>query len=85
MGDLIYYQVRARNSVGWGDWNTPQLHGQRVITKPDHPVAPIISNLGKDGFRVCWTAPAGMTSLASIRKNYQFFLHHNEGKGGIQI
>ena len=84
MGDSIYYRIRAQNLVGWGEWNQPQPNGERVVAKPPHPVAPKIDQLGKDGFRVCWSPPAGLLSLARIRHDYKFYLHHNEGKD-IQI
>ena len=54
MGDMIYYRIRAKNLVGWGDFSQPQLNPKRMVTKPGLPLTPKIDQLGKDGFRVCW-------------------------------
>lgn len=56
-----------------------------MVSKPGLPIAPKVDQLGKDGFRVCWEAPPGLLSLARIRHDYKFYLHHNEGKGDIPI
>ena len=48
----IFYRVRARNVVGWSPWS-PSFTSNRMMMKPK-PVTPIIGNLTKDGFTVCW-------------------------------
>ena len=85
VGDDIYYRVRAKNLVGWGQYTAAMRNNQRMVTQPGSPIKPKIDKYSKDGFRVCWTAPPGLLSLARIRHDYKFFLHHNEGKPSIKL
>jgi hypothetical protein len=36
-GDLIVAKIRAKNSLGWGEFSPVNTHGQTTKQKPDSP------------------------------------------------
>ena len=54
VGDDVYYRIRAKNLVGWGEYTPAMRNSQRMVTEPLAPIKPKIDNFSKDGFRVCW-------------------------------
>ncbi len=55
-GEPVRFQVRARNTAGWGEWS-PLSIAVTPDTEPQRPAAPTVEFLD-EALQVDWTAPA---------------------------